>query len=160
MRKSDLITGLIWLILSALIIVNAFELELGGLSAPGPGMLPMLTSVPMGLLSLLLISEAIFAGRNKQVAKTIWQRDIRWRRMVSIVFSLIVYALLLEKLGYLLCTFLLMTFLFKGDKSQKWLKSCILSVVSVLISYAVFASLLRCQLPEGILENVLGGIVR
>ena len=62
------------------------------------------------------------------------------------------YALVLDILGFLISTFLLLSFLFRfGMEPQKWFWAIGGSVIASLSCYVVFELWLRTQLPKGIL---------
>jgi len=61
------------------------------------------------------------------------------------------YAIFLEILGFLMVTFLLLIFLFRGIEPQRWLVSVGGSALASLICYAIFELWLKTQLPKGIL---------
>ena len=158
MRKYDLITGFLWLLLAVLIFFESLHLELGKFNFPGPGLFPFLTALPLAFLSLLLIWEA--APRkplNGKKTQAVWADDTNWRNILLTLGALFGYVFLLSHLGYLLITFLLMLFLFKSIESQRWISAVLASVVTVLLSYLIFHVWLQCQFPEGILERILRG---
>ncbi len=78
-----------------------------------------------------------------------------WRKKVLFVLSaLVAYAVIMPSAGYLIGTFLLMTFLywFADPTGMKWFLWClVLSLLTTAVSYYVFSVLLNCQFPPGIL---------
>jgi len=158
MRKYNLITGIIWLIVAILIFSESLHLGLGKFNFPGPGFFPFLTAIPLAFLSLLLIWEAAPLRRQKvREIQAVWAADTDWRKIILTLGALITYVLLLEKLGYLLGTFLLMLFLFKSIEPQRWIIAVFASIVAVLLSYLIFNFWLQCQFPEGILLRIIRG---
>jgi putative tricarboxylic transport membrane protein len=67
------------------------------------------------------------------------------------VISLVAYALLVEKLGFLITTTLLLMVLLKGMGTKKWITVVMVSVLTSLITYFAF-TYLRLRLPMGILN--------
>jgi putative tricarboxylic transport membrane protein len=61
------------------------------------------------------------------------------------------FALVLERLGFLLTTFLLMVLLLRAIEAQRWPKVIVVALATALISYAIFAWLLGVPLPPGVL---------
>ncbi len=61
------------------------------------------------------------------------------------------FALALERLGFLLTTFLLMISLLRAIEAQKWRKVVVVALATALISYAIFSWLLGVPLPAGLL---------
>jgi putative tricarboxylic transport membrane protein len=68
---------------------------------------------------------------------------------------LCIYALVLEYLGYLISTSILLLYLFKISSSINWRMSLLMTVVVMAVSYYFFVVLLQSQLPNGILESVI-----
>lgn len=79
-----------------------------------------------------------------------WYVKARWKKLVLILVILLSYAFLLEKLGYVLSTFLLLFFLFRFVEAQRWLVTIAGSLMVSLVSYGVFDKWLKMQLPKGI----------
>jgi hypothetical protein len=57
----------------------------------------------------------------------------------------------LERLGFLLATFILMVLLLRAIEAPRWPKVLIVALVTSLLSYGLFAWLLGVPLPGGIL---------
>ena len=156
MRRYNLITGIIWFILAIIILGEAIRLDLGTLHFPGPGFFPFLTAIPLAFLAFLLIWEtAVRKSRTAKGDQAVWAADTDWRKILLSLAALIIYALLLERVGYILSTFLLMLFLFKNIEPQKWGVAVFASAVAVLLSYFIFNVWLQCQFPEGILGKII-----
>ncbi len=65
--------------------------------------------------------------------------------------SLLIYALVLEWLGFLLATFALLLFFFRTLQRQSWLVVVTGSLATSLLSYLVFKTWLGVNLPGGLL---------
>lgn len=103
-----------------------------------------------GLLLLLFSLPALFKeGREEKREEGPWVGPY-WKRVITTIISLAVYALILTRLGYLLSTLLLMVFLFWTPEYKKWTVILIKAMLSVGITYFVFDRWLDCQLPKGI----------
>ena len=150
-KKGNLISGVIWLILAVLISVSSVRLGLGDYRVPGPGFFPFLTALPLGVFSVYLIATCILSDAEKR--KIAWPINRNGTKIVLTITALIAYSLFLEKIGYLLNTFFLMLFLFKNIEPQKWKIALLGSFLSVALSYVVFNVWLEVQWPAGIIEN-------
>jgi hypothetical protein len=73
-----------------------------------------------------------------------------WGRVTSMAIALLVYAWLMPVAGYLISTFLLMTFLYWMVKGQKWWWVLISSFLTTIASHYFFSNLLNCQFPAGL----------
>jgi putative tricarboxylic transport membrane protein len=81
----------------------------------------------------------------------IWA-GIEFQNVLIIVVSLIAYALLLERLGFLISAFLFLFVLFGAFDSRRWFFSLGVSLITILITYTLFVLVLRVELPSGLLR--------
>jgi hypothetical protein len=63
--------------------------------------------------------------------------------------ALVFYALFLERLGFLLDTFLFLLFLFKMARPKIWVLPVVLSALIVTVAHFLFSVLLQSQFPKG-----------
>jgi hypothetical protein len=64
--------------------------------------------------------------------------------------TLLVYALILEKIGFLISTFFLILFLMRLVDPLPWVTSLLGSGLASILSYLLFETWLKAQLPKGI----------
>lgn len=148
-RRIRIYCSLFWLLLSILTCQQAIGLKLGKLSQPGPGLFPFSVAIVMGILSMVAL---ILSLRGKEKIIFMEKNEpIRWWSIVIIIFLLIAYGLSLEKIGFLINTFLLITILLKVVELQPWKTSLLGGFITALTSNLVFNVLLRAQIPSGIL---------
>ncbi len=103
-----------------------------------------------GLLLLIFSLAAWFReSREEEKEEGPWAGPY-WKRVITTIISLSVYALILTKIGYLITTFLLMVFLFRTPENKKWVVIIVKAALSVGITYFVFDKWLECQLPKGV----------
>jgi hypothetical protein len=60
----------------------------------------------------------------------------------------------LKGLGFIVSTFLLLLFLFKGLEPQKWRVALVLAAATTAVCYVVFGVFLELQFPPGILQKI------
>jgi len=154
MKRYVRIDGLVWVVLGILMCIGAIKLKLGTFRTPGPGFLPFLSGVLLGIFGLILSFPATFArlGERKEAKdeepSVVWN----WKKLINPFLALLilfVYILLLEPLGFIFTTFICMLFLFKLSEPKKWFKPLILSVSTSILSYLIFSVWLQCQFPKG-----------
>ena len=75
---------------------------------------------------------------------------VRSSTVVGTLGALLVYALVLEQIGFLLATFALLLFFFKALQRQRWTVAVSGSVVTALVTYLVFKTWLGVRLPPGL----------
>jgi putative tricarboxylic transport membrane protein len=145
---------LIWIIIGLAVMVVSYQMSLGTLHTPGPGLLPFLlgsllivVSLPILIGSLLLFRKTVPESR----AAEIWA-GVEFKNVLIIIISLVAYALLLEKLGFILTAFLFLFVLFATFDFQRWLFALGVSSVTIFITYILFNVVLRVELPSGLLR--------
>ncbi len=150
MKNPDRKSSLVWLALAGLICLESLRLPIGSLREPGPGFLPLVVGVLLGGLSgVCFLRAGVEASKQANVA---WYSRERWKNLVWILLALFAYAGVLDFLGFVVSTFLLLVFLFRfGITPQRWVWAVGGGAIASLSCYAVFELWLRTQLPKGIL---------
>lgn len=144
-------SSLIGLAFAITICVESSHLSFGSVHNPGPGFLPLLVGILLGIFSIVVFLQTSLSGKSQESSPS-WYPKERWKKLIWVLVSLFAYALCLEFLGFLITTFLLLVFLFRaGIETQKWVWAIGGSAAASLSSYAVFELWLRTQLPKGIL---------
>ncbi|MFH1757887.1 MAG: tripartite tricarboxylate transporter TctB family protein [Pseudomonadota bacterium] len=138
-----------WFLFAVYICVESLRLPLGSWRDPGPGFLPLGSGIILGVLSLASYLRDR-RSKSKEVREAFYFKE-RWKKLISVLLALFAYAVFLEILGFLLSTFLLLTFLFRGIEPQRWIVAIGGSALTSFISYAIFELWLKTQLPKGIL---------
>jgi hypothetical protein len=111
------------------------------------GFMAFAVSLLLGILSLALFSLSTLKPEEGKIAPFFSGRY--WKRVLLVLLTIIAYAELMPLGGYLISTFLLMSFLFWIVKGQLgWV--LVLSSLTTLITYCVFSVWLKCQFPSGI----------
>lgn len=149
MNLRDQLSGLFWLGISIFVCVESLQCSIGTFQYPGPGFLPFWSGVTLGTLAIILMAASILKKRGEGRITNLW-RGMEWNKVIMVLASLFIYAILLPRLGYLIMTFGLMTFLFGIiGKSRLWINGMI-GLITVLVTYVVFYVWLNVQLPKGI----------
>jgi putative tricarboxylic transport membrane protein len=142
----------VWIGLSFFLISSSYKLGLGRLNNPGPGLMPFLIGVLLLLLSLYAVSANLFrkGGRDETIKNE--TSSVNFGKLGIVVALLVLYGLFLETLGFLIVTFLFLFFLF-WNMGTRLISALIASVLTVLVSYFVFAYF-GVRFPPGILRLV------
>ena len=109
MRKGNLISGSFWFIVSVFVTIESYRLGLGSLNHPGPGFLFFWAGIFMGILSLSILVEA-WPKRGKDDEKKIFDKR-NLGKIALLLIGTFLYAVFLEKLGFILMTLALLVFL-------------------------------------------------
>jgi putative tricarboxylic transport membrane protein len=148
MEHRDRISSLIFLVFSVLTCVGSYRLPvgIGSWHDPGPGFFPFWAGVIMGILSFAAYWRAL---RTKGEDIGPWYSREKWKKVLLIMAIISAYALVLETLGFVFSTFLLLFTLFKLTENQGWRLSVGGSLVVAAVSFVVFDRWLKLQLPKG-----------
>ena len=147
MRRHDLISSTIWFLTGLFILLYAPQFDLGTASMPGPGLMSFLAGILICIFSALTFMEAYFNKKGK--TEMLWG-NIQFRKLIFVSLSLLIYTFFLDIIGFLICTFFLIFFLIYFVGSESWLKSLLGAGLTSILSYLLFDTWLKAQLPKGI----------
>ena len=77
--------------------------------------------------------------------------EMNWVKIALVLLSLVSYAFFLERLGFVLTTFVLLSFLLGWIELTNWPRSLGVASAAALGSFAIFELWLKIRLPKGIL---------
>jgi len=144
----DQLSGFFWLGISIFVCLDSIRSEIGTYQSPGAGFLPFWSGITLGIFSLILIAKSWIEKKETKVT-SLWKGK-EWDKVILVITSLLIYALLLPRLGYLITTFGLMAFLFSLiGRPRLWIQG-VSALITVLITYIIFYKWLDVQLPKGI----------
>jgi putative tricarboxylic transport membrane protein len=147
-KDADLWTGLFLIIFSGAVVSEAVQLEIGTPQSPGSGFMIFGAASVLGLLALRQFIKSLYSkGREAGRAS----EGIHWKRIVLVILANILYIFLLQTVGYLLCTFLLMGFLFQVHEERRWFSAVWGAALTSFLSYLVFSRMLQLHLPRGLI---------
>jgi putative tricarboxylic transport membrane protein len=152
-KTGELLSSLLLILFGTLFCRSSLHIGIGSISAPGPGLIPFGTGGLLILFSMGTIVEVLVTrkGAEKEGSTPLFSGR-RWGVILAVLASLFTYALVLNVLGFLLATFLVLTILFKIPERQNWKGAIGMAALTTACTYALFAYALKCSLPSGILE--------
>ena len=153
MKKYSIFPALFWVGLSVFVMIFSYRMGLGGFHNPGPGLMPFLLGVFLLPISLYLLIRSAFRNGEGIEAPNEEGGQTNYKQIGLILISLFVYAFLLERLGFLITTFIFLVLLFRSV-GNRWRTVLAASVLTVLTAYFVF-TFFGVRFPEGVLR--LGG---
>jgi len=148
-KRTRAYCNLFWLLFSLITCVEAYRLKLGTVHEPGPGFFPFSAGLIMLLLSLAALLQSVTT--KQKVEETSRQETFRWWNIVIILATITAYALSLEKIGFLINTFVFMSLLLKVVEPQPWKTAVIGGLITTLAANVIFNVIFRTQIPNGIL---------
>jgi putative tricarboxylic transport membrane protein len=154
LKNRDALLALLWITIGLAVMVVSHRMSLGSLHTPGPGLLPFLLGSLLIVVSLpILIGPLLLSKRTAPGSPTagIWE-GVELKNVLIIIISLVAYALLLERLGFILAAFLFLFVLFMAFDSHRWFFALGVSSLTIFVIYLLFIVVLRVELPSGLLR--------
>ncbi len=149
MLSNDQVSSIVFFSIGVMICLASLPYELGGLHSPKTGFLPFVTGGTVCLLSLIGFVAATMKRREGEKWKSI-MKGLRWDKPLITMGSLVVYALVLNFLGFILTTLIFMIFTLRFIEPQKWITVFVVSVLTSGLAYLLFEVWLETNLPKGI----------
>lgn len=147
------IFDLILVVFSMAIFLASLKLGFGTLHHPGSGFMPCISSFLVFFFTLIiLINDLIARGKDEDKEPFFVRRKLQ--KPVILVVALCGYAFLLNILGYLVTSFLLifvMLLIFDFDL-HRWWKYSIIGAGATILSYLIFCKWFQVQLPDGLFQ--------
>ncbi len=146
MKKPDLWSSLFWLVFSILICLGSLKLKTGTFHNPGAGFFPFLAGIVFALLSLILLVQNLPGGKRAEAVLG----KVQWKNIIFVLICLVVYAVVLEGLGFMISTILFIGVVLKVIERKRWSLVIVVSVSATLLFWVIFQYWLQSQLPKGI----------
>ncbi|MGO0062524.1 tripartite tricarboxylate transporter TctB family protein [Brevibacillus fluminis] len=142
-KTFDRYASLIFLAIGILFVVGSRSISASAYgSEVGPDIFPLGLGSLLVLLSLRLFYET-FRYRHVQKEKG----TLDYKRFLIILAAAILYALLLEEIGYIISTFLFLTIGFQTMQKGKWLSTLLIAGAFSIGIYLIYVKLLEGSLP-------------
>lgn len=154
MKLSDTLSGLLLLVLGAVVVLHTTTFPSMPGQSIGPSVFPMLTGAGLALIGVALMFSGLRARTGRWIEPGAWvSRPRMVVNFVLVVLDLIFYAVAVQPLGFFITAPVFLCVLFVGFRATpKWIVPLAL-VVPFAVHYA-FYTLLRVPLPWGLLEGI------
>ena len=149
--EADRLSGFFWLIFGCLCMYASIQLDLGSFREPGPGLFPFLAGCFFGLLALLLVISSFIPGRGRENKISSFWKGLNWRRPLTVGLLILFYIFMLEKIGFLLTSLILLFLMLRWVEKFSWWKAFLISASASVCTYLLFHTLLKATLPIGLL---------
>ena len=133
--------ALFWVALGILVCYGATRLGLGSITEPGSGFIFFWCGLILVILSFMVLAEGL--GSTEEIVHE--TGEMNWVKIALVLLSLALYAFFLERLGFVVTTFLLLSFLLGWIEGTNWTRTA-----AALGSFAIFELWLKIRLPKGI----------
>ena len=143
--------SLFWLAIGLISIYGSLLLGLGSMREPGSGFLSFLAGCFMCIMAVVVLVQSFIQGQEVQPKLASLWEGVNWRRPLIITLLVLGFILFLEKLGFILSSFLLLFILLKSVEKFSWRKAILIPVITMGCTYLIFDFFLKATLPKGFL---------
>jgi putative tricarboxylic transport membrane protein len=147
LRKSNIAVAILLAGFAGWLLLEANKLIFGSIRVPQTGFFPKVLASLLLVLAIALLIQSLRQPDGGESSEKIAPEG--WIRIGATLATLIGFAFVLEWLGFLLSTFLLMVLLLRAIEPQKWLRVFVIALATSLIAYLIFSWLLNIPLPAG-----------
>jgi hypothetical protein len=141
--ERDFWSGVMFIAIGIGFAVGAGNYSLGTSARPGPGYFPLMLSVIMAVLGAIVLFKSLTIeteGGDKVGA-------FAWRPLLIVVVSIVVFGLLLPRLGLFLTVPVLILMVSFATSEFTWIGTLINAVVLTVFSWLVFVVGLKLTIP-------------
>lgn len=151
-KETGTVEGIVWIGIGLIISALALQFDLGSFHQPGPGFVALLSGLFIAGVGLAMVIARAASKRRPDKGSQADQpfRSSAWSRLIYTTALLLAYVILIEPVGFILTTFLLMFGLFFDYQKKNYVWGLFFSIATALVSYLVFEIWLHCQLPRGL----------
>lgn len=158
-KRDDFVVGIISILIGSFIIIQSAGLETKtSLDPAGPEALPVIVAWGMVIIGIIHLIGAWYANKvlgERKSSSSIKQKVEAYKPVVAMVVISLAYAGLMEILGYLILTPLLIGSILWVVNMRDLKKICKISIAMTVILYVVFTFGLQVDFPLGFLEELL-----
>ncbi|MDI2585631.1 tripartite tricarboxylate transporter TctB family protein [Psychrobacillus sp. NEAU-3TGS] len=142
-KKFDRFAGVAFLLVGILFLVESQKISDSAYgSSVGPKIFPMWLGIILIALSARLLYET-FKYKSEE-----WKKErLQYKKFLIIFVSAVLYAFFLEKIGYVVSTFLFLLIAFQTVERGKMVYSILISAAFSFGVYYMFSELLGGSLP-------------
>ena len=130
------------MIIGLFFTIVALQYPMGTAAKMGPGYFPFFLGLLMALLGLIVLVKSLSA---KAAIESI--PKFNWRIIGQITGSVVLYGLLLPRMGFLIAVVVLVLVSASASKEFTWKGSLINAAFLVAFTYSVFVMGLKLQFP-------------
>ncbi len=141
--RSDIVAGVVLMLIALVVGWQNRAYPIGNLAEPGPGYMPLMIACALGVFGLLI---ALRAGASPLINTLDWSEG---KRGIVMLIACAAAVFALERIGYRLSMIALLVFMLGVVERKRVVPTLLVAVGFAFLSYYLFASLLKVQLPRG-----------
>ena len=141
-NQRDFGAGVMYIIIGLFFAIVATNYPMGTAAKMGPGYFPFSLGILMTLLGALVLLQSLNA---KAAIESI--PKFNWRIIAQITGAVVLYGLLLPRLGFLIAVVVLVFVAASASREFTWKGTTITAAFLVTFTYSVFVLGLKLQFP-------------
>ena len=141
-NQRDFGAGIMCMIIGLFFTIVATNYPMGTAAKMGPGYFPFFLGILMTILGLIVAIKALSATAAIEAIP-----KFNWKVIAQITGSVVLYGLLLPRLGFLIAVVVLVLVSASASKEFTWKGSLINAAFLVTFTYSVFVMGLKLQFP-------------
>lgn len=145
-------------IITLIYLYEAFQLPFGSAGAPDMGFVPVLMGIALLFLCIILIGkEILFPAKSNDQEIDLWEEEGEGesagiKKPLIITVALIIYPIVLVKLGFILATVALLFITLRVMEYRSWWVCLLIAIITTVLTNFIFSSWLSIYFPKGILS--------
>jgi putative tricarboxylic transport membrane protein len=149
-RRIDQVSGLIWLMVGAFIIMESRDLLYKDEFGPGPGFFPFWLGLVLSLLGVALLVHTTFHREDDESISFSGKHAAL--QMFLVMASFFAFVFLIAKTGFYLAAGLLFLVLLWAVEGKGWKFSLAVAILAALALWGIFGVALKIELPRGFFD--------
>jgi putative tricarboxylic transport membrane protein len=152
MKQTGAKEGIVWMVVGVVICILSWRIDLGSFREPGAGFVAFISGVSLVVIGAIMsLSKGFSRPGSKTPPASQPPLKLRKARLAYTLALLVAYSLVLNALGYIVTSIVVLFGLFYDRGTNRFLPSALGSVLTVVLTYLIFDTWLQVQLPRGIL---------
>ena len=135
----DILGGLVMVGVGLFAVIHAQRYELGELQRMGPGYFPVALGALLAILGVFIMIPAFFRPGTSI--------KVEWSSLIWVTIGIVAFGLLLDKLGLVLTSALMVILTSMPALDMGWKTRIILAAIVALITYLIFSFGLGMVIP-------------
>jgi hypothetical protein len=153
--KKDLMSGFLFFILGLFLVFKSMQHPVWSSFGPDEGFFPFTIAILIIGLSLAIIIKSFILTRHQKKEELLEEKEIKpvsIFRVSSYGAMMMLFGLLIERIGFLASSTLFMIFILKFVERKGWKLTILVGLGTIIISYIIFVYFLRVHLPRGVIK--------
>jgi hypothetical protein len=148
----DRISGIVFSLIGAAVLVASLNYPVGTLQKPGGGFFPLLAAALLLVLSVVFTFESFTRHTDTRHAPPFFPAHETPRRILLGLAALVAYRYLIPVVGFAPSTALFIFALSRFLENASWIRSLVFAVATGAASYYLFQAVLKIQMPVPMLR--------